>query len=60
MYKKRIRSFNDLYELEGCNKGIVTLFSGGLDSSYLLVKLSQMNFKEIIAVVVDMGGRNRF
>ncbi len=39
MYSKRIRSFEDIQELEHRNKSIVTLFSGGLDSSYLFSKI---------------------
>lgn len=55
MYNKIVRSFNDIEELEDNETTIVTLFSGGLDSSFLLAKLSTMNFKKIIAVVVDLG-----
>ncbi|SHN92628.1 Argininosuccinate synthase [Bathymodiolus heckerae thiotrophic gill symbiont] len=31
------------------------MFSGGLDSSYLLARLSKMEFRKIIAVAVDLG-----
>ncbi|WUH88892.1 argininosuccinate synthase-related protein [Streptomyces sp. NBC_00433] len=52
----RIRSFRDLSEEpEHIGLPVVTLFSGGLDSSYLLYRLRQIGFCDIHAVSVDLG-----
>lgn len=52
-----IRSFHDVEMFAGdMDAPIVTLFSGGLDSSYLLYRLSGMGFSNIHAVSVDIGG----
>ncbi|PWJ02366.1 argininosuccinate synthase [Streptomyces sp. NWU49] len=52
-----IRSFRDVERLaHDRDTPIVTLFSGGLDSSYLLYRLAGMGFSAIHAVSVDIGG----
>jgi len=38
------------------HRPVVTLFSGGLDSTYLLHLLRQRGAREVIAVAVDLGG----
>ncbi|SMQ15965.1 argininosuccinate synthase [Streptomyces sp. Ag82_O1-12] len=49
-----IRSFSQLDSLDPC-RPVVTLFSGGLDSSYLLLRLRRMGIREVHAVSVDIG-----
>lgn len=51
-----VRSFRDL-ETNGLGREspIVTLFSGGLDSSYLLHRLTQSGYRDVHAVSVDVG-----
>jgi argininosuccinate synthase len=52
----RIRSFHDLKTTATYRDApVVTLFSGGLDSSYLLYRLLAMGFTDIHAVSVDLG-----
>lgn len=57
MYGQLIRSFRDLTG-HGFDLGrpVVTLFSGGLDSSYLLLRLVQAGAADVHAVSVDLGG----
>ncbi|MFB7754439.1 argininosuccinate synthase-related protein [Streptomyces sp. NPDC056121] len=51
-----LRSFADLSpERLDPKRPVVTLFSGGLDSSYLLLRLVQAGFREVHAVSVDLG-----
>lgn len=51
-----IRGFADLApERFGPRRPVVTLFSGGLDSTYLLHRLTKAGFAEIHAVSVDLG-----
>ncbi|MDH6121045.1 argininosuccinate synthase [Kitasatospora sp. GAS204A] len=51
-----IRSFADLRpERFAPGRPVVTLFSGGLDSSYLLHRLAKAGFGHIHAVSVDLG-----
>ncbi|MGW3117779.1 argininosuccinate synthase-related protein [Streptomyces sp. NPDC001107] len=51
-----IRRFADLApERFGARRPVVTLFSGGLDSTYLLHRLTKAGFAEIHAVSVDLG-----
>lgn len=52
---KLVRSFKDIKTLEYFDKTVITLFSGGLDSSYLLSVLKSMKFRRIIALSVDLG-----
>ncbi|WP_329127572.1 argininosuccinate synthase-related protein [Streptomyces caniferus] len=49
-----IRSFAQLDALDPA-RPVVTLFSGGLDSSYLLLKLRERGIREVHAVSVDIG-----
>ncbi|QGV79467.1 argininosuccinate synthase-related protein [Streptomyces ficellus] len=49
-----IRSFSQLESLDP-DRPVVTLFSGGLDSSYLLLRLRRMGIREVHAVSVDIG-----
>ncbi|MEU1001676.1 argininosuccinate synthase-related protein [Streptomyces tibetensis] len=49
-----IRSFSQLDSLDP-DLPVVTLFSGGLDSSYLLLRLRRMGIREVHAVSVDIG-----
>lgn len=52
---KRIRSIEDLREVITPESRVLTLFSGGLDSSYLLYLLSQQKCTNITALSVDLG-----
>lgn len=49
-----IRSFDDLDALQGRAQHVLTLFSGGLDSSYVLKELAQRRLK-VTALSVDVG-----
>ncbi|MEV7652919.1 argininosuccinate synthase-related protein [Streptomyces anulatus] len=49
-----IRSFHDLNRLEP-SLPVVTLFSGGLDSTYLLYRLASAGFTNVHAVSIDLG-----
>ncbi|MFJ3304918.1 argininosuccinate synthase-related protein [Streptomyces sp. NPDC086549] len=49
-----VRSFSQLAELDP-DRPVVTLFSGGLDSSYLLLRLRSMGLRDVHAVSVDIG-----
>ncbi|MDQ0749079.1 argininosuccinate synthase [Streptomyces africanus] len=49
-----IRSFSQLEDLAP-GQPVVTLFSGGLDSSYLLLRLRRMGVRDVHAVSVDIG-----
>ncbi|MFI7005787.1 argininosuccinate synthase-related protein [Streptomyces sp. NPDC050145] len=49
-----VRSFAQLASLDP-DRPVVTLFSGGLDSSYLLLRLRRMGVREIHAVSIDIG-----
>lgn len=54
--KHGIRSFRDLsIDTAYRNSPVVTLFSGGLDSSYLLYRLREIGFDDIHAVTVNLG-----
>ncbi|MGX2993157.1 argininosuccinate synthase-related protein [Streptomyces sp. JNUCC 64] len=51
-----IRSFHDVTAgPDGPDLPVVTLFSGGLDSSYLLYRLRSAGFTRVHAVSVDIG-----
>ncbi|MFC9281162.1 argininosuccinate synthase-related protein [Streptomyces collinus] len=50
-----IRSFPDLDALDP-HRPVLTLFSGGLDSTYLLHRLRQSGFIEVHALSVGLGG----
>lgn len=49
-----VRSFSQLDGLDP-DRPVVTLFSGGLDSTYLLLRLRRMGLREVHAVSVDIG-----
>lgn len=51
-----IRSFDDLADRLDRRRPVITLFSGGLDSSYLLLRLRQAGFANVHALSVDVGG----
>lgn len=54
--RQQIRSIEDLAVLSQRPQGmIITLFSGGLDSAYLLHLLAQQNCTNVIALTVDLG-----
>jgi argininosuccinate synthase len=50
-----IRSFDDLDFVAQRSERLLTLFSGGLDSTYILKELSRKNSCEVIALTVDLG-----
>jgi argininosuccinate synthase len=54
MSTRMIRSFEDLDAMKGQVDHVLTLFSGGLDSSYVLKELSQRNLR-VTALSVDVG-----
>lgn len=51
---QQVRSLEDLSYIARQSEHILTLFSGGVDSSYLLYKLSQTGCK-VTALTVDLG-----
>lgn len=55
MTLKKIRSFDDILTIQDKSAPIVTLFSGGLDSSYLLSYLYEAGFSQVYALCVDLG-----
>jgi argininosuccinate synthase len=52
---RRFRSFRELGDLSERDQPVATLFSGGLDSSYLLLRMAQMGFTNMHALSVDVG-----
>lgn len=52
---KPIASFEHLEQIQDRDAPVVTMFSGGLDSTYLLLRLQQLGFTNIHAVAVDVG-----
>lgn len=52
---RKIRSFDDLLYIPDKSVSVVTLFSGGLDSSYLLSFLHEAGFTKVVALCVDLG-----
>ncbi|CAM5349338.1 argininosuccinate synthase [Streptomyces badius] len=55
--RRVIRSFHDITHSDAdVKRPIVTLFSGGLDSTYLLHRLVQAGATEVHALSVDVGG----
>lgn len=59
MSSKRIRSFADLDIIARHAQHVLTLFSGGLDSTYVLKELAERHCR-VTALVVDVGdGINR-
>lgn len=56
----RIRSFADLEYVSRTCKRVLTLFSGGVDSSFVLMELARHRDCEVTALTVDLGdGVNR-
>ncbi|MFF2554468.1 argininosuccinate synthase-related protein [Nocardia sp. NPDC058058] len=53
---KLIRSFEEIDRTIDRSAPVVTLFSGGLDSSYLLLRLRELGFTQVHALSVDIGG----
>ena len=53
--RRPIESFGDIAKFEKKDTPVVTMFSGGLDSTYLLLRLQQLGFTNILAVAVDVG-----
>ncbi|KAJ5695473.1 hypothetical protein N7536_005885 [Penicillium majusculum] len=51
----RIDSFEQIEALGDREAPVVTMFSGGLDSTYLLFKLQQLGFTNVHAITVDIG-----
>lgn len=54
MSTRIIRSFADLDAMQGQTDHVLTLFSGGLDSSYVLKELAQRQLR-VTALSVDVG-----
>lgn len=54
MSNRRIRGFQDLDKMVGQVDHVLTLFSGGLDSSYVLKELADRNLRTT-ALAVDLG-----
>lgn len=52
---RKIRCFDDLLSIPDKSAPVVTLFSGGLDSSYLLSFLFEAGFTNVTALCVDLG-----
>ena len=51
----RIEGFEHLAAIGDRTAPVVTMFSGGLDSTYLLFKLKELGFTNIDAVAVNVG-----
>lgn len=54
MLWQSVSNFSDIQSTISTNPNVVTLFSGGLDSSYLLYRLQKMGCN-VIALYVDVG-----
>ncbi|KYF61697.1 argininosuccinate synthase-related protein [Sorangium cellulosum] len=52
---QRIRCVEDMAAITRQNARVVTLFSGGLDSAYLLYLLAERGCRDIVALTVDLG-----
>jgi argininosuccinate synthase len=56
MTERLLRSFRQIESADiDRSLPVVTLFSGGLDSTYLLLRLREMNFTDVHAVSVNLG-----
>ena len=53
MYSKRIRSFEDIKELENHNKSIVTLFNGGVVSEIYYINNTKDSFRDVSVVMFE-------
>ncbi|MEV4315562.1 argininosuccinate synthase-related protein [Actinocrispum sp. NPDC049592] len=56
MTSRRVRCVRDIGQLLDRSRPVVTLYSGGLDSSYLLKLLRDFEIRHVIALAVDIGG----
>lgn len=50
-----IQSFEDVGAIPDRDAPVVTMFSGGVDSSYLLLRLRELGFSDVHAVTVNVG-----
>jgi argininosuccinate synthase len=57
MTSRKIRSIEDLRAVITPESRVLTLFSGGLDSAYLLHLLSKQNCKGVTALTIDLGDK---
>ena len=57
---KCVRDFGRIAEIAKAGGRVVTLFSGGLDSFYLLWRLSRYDNLRIYALSVDLGGDTEY
>ena len=55
IHAHRLRSFNEIGATINRSAPVVSLFSGGLDSSYLLLRLREMGFSDVHALSVEIG-----
>lgn len=55
MNRRLVRRIEDVGQLLDFSRPVVTLFSGGLDSSYLLKLLRDNGIRDVIALVVNVG-----
>lgn len=53
--RRPIESFDDIEKFDKRDAPVVTMFSGGLDSTYCLFRLQRLGFSNIHAVAVDVG-----
>lgn len=53
--ERPVESFEHIAQFGMRHAPVVTMFSGGLDSTYLLLRLQQLGFTNIHAVAVDVG-----
>lgn len=56
MNDKRVSSFSQVARVTATGGSVVTLFSGGLDSSYLLARLCRQDKLRVYALYVDLHG----
>jgi len=55
MTYRKIRCLEDILHISDRTAPLVTLFSGGLDSSYILSHLQSAGFQQVYALCVDLG-----
>ncbi|MGJ8526827.1 Argininosuccinate synthase [Halomonadaceae bacterium LMG 33818] len=59
-YSRKITSFIDLKKIKNKSEPIGLMYSGGLDSTYALYKLSTMGFTNIHAISINIGQNENF
>lgn len=59
-FSRKITSFLDLEKIKNKSEPIGLMYSGGLDSTYALYKLSTMGFKNIHAISINIGQNENF